>query len=65
MSDAETICDLGRALNDCLIVMSQADAGDTVAARLAREALERAGIPVDKPAHLGLIPDANPKGPTP
>jgi hypothetical protein len=37
-----------RALKDCLIVMAQADAGDTLAAKLARDALASVGEQEEK-----------------
>jgi hypothetical protein len=55
-ADAEIICRavnnhavLIRAIKDCLIVMHQADAGDTTAADLAREALASVGEKEERP----------------
>jgi hypothetical protein len=47
MSNHDTASKLARALNDCLIVMESSGAGDTVAAKLACEALTEAGFKVE------------------
>lgn len=47
---------LVQAVKDCLIVMAQADAGDTLAARMARDALTVAGESEEKPVlGFGLV----------
>lgn len=46
-----------RALKDCLIVMHQANAGDTFVANMAREALASAGEEEEEPV-VNYMPEA-------